>query len=91
MQIILFTNPLLHALHFRAFLRDVVETANVFIKMMERFCQGEVVVQDKRRAGGAGKKKKQKAASKSKKDAAMPTEVSQKRDKESKRVRERGR
>lgn len=63
------------SLFLRAFLRDVVETANVFIKMMERFCQGEVVVQDKRRAGGAGKKK-QKAASKPKKDVTLPTEVS---------------
>lgn len=57
-------------------MRDVVETANVFIKMMERFCQGAVLVQDKRRAGGAGKKK-QKAASKSKKATEQPTEVSQ--------------
>lgn len=57
-------------------MRDVVETANVFIKMMERFCQGAVVVQDKRRVGGAGKKK-QKAGTKSKKDSEQPTEVSQ--------------
>ncbi|KAH8335679.1 hypothetical protein KR074_009096, partial [Drosophila pseudoananassae] len=43
----------------KVFLRDVVETANVFIKMMERFCQDSVVVQDKRRGGGGGRRKKQ--------------------------------
>jgi len=53
----------------------VVETANVFIKMMERFCQDSVVVQDKKRGGGASRKKKQ-AATKSKPPAApQPTEV----------------
>ncbi|EDX13111.1 GD18885 [Drosophila simulans] len=58
----------------KVFLRDVVETANVFIKMMERFCQDSVVVQDKKRGGGASRKKKQ-AATKSKPPAApQPTE-----------------
>ncbi|TMW46098.1 hypothetical protein DOY81_008822, partial [Sarcophaga bullata] len=33
----------------KAFLRDVVETANIFIKMMERFCKDSVLVQDKKR------------------------------------------
>ncbi|EDW97197.2 protein timeless homolog [Drosophila yakuba] len=58
----------------KVFLRDVVETANVFIKMMERFCQDSVVVQDKKRSGGGSRKKKQ-AATKSKPPAApQPTE-----------------
>nr|AAQ22497.1 RE03551p [Drosophila melanogaster]AAY33504.1 RE03647p [Drosophila melanogaster] len=58
----------------KVFLRDVVETANVFIKMMERFCQDSVVVQDKKRGRGASRKKKQ-AATKSKPPAApQPTE-----------------
>ncbi|EDV93232.1 GH18380 [Drosophila grimshawi] len=59
----------------KVFLRDVVETANVFIKMMERFCQDAVLVQDKRRGGG-GKRKKQHPATKSKQPpaAAQPSE-----------------
>ncbi|KAH8243662.1 hypothetical protein KR032_009171 [Drosophila birchii] len=60
----------------KVFLRDVVETANVFIKMMERFCQDSVVVQDKRRGGGAGGRKKKQLAPKSKPTptVAQPTE-----------------
>ncbi|KAH8247230.1 hypothetical protein KR038_000464 [Drosophila bunnanda] len=60
----------------KVFLRDVVETANVFIKMMERFCQDSVVVQDKRRGGGAGGRKKKQLAAKSKPAATVsqPTE-----------------
>ncbi|KAH8358759.1 hypothetical protein KR093_002235 [Drosophila rubida] len=58
----------------KVYLRDVVETANVFIKMMERFCQDAVVVQDKRRAGGGkrGGKKQHPATAKSK--PVQPTE-----------------
>ncbi|KAH8292985.1 hypothetical protein KR054_002894 [Drosophila jambulina] len=56
----------------KVFLRDVVETANVFIKMMERFCQDSVVVQDKRRGGGAGGRKKKQLAAKSKPTATVP-------------------
>ncbi|XP_017110468.1 protein timeless homolog [Drosophila elegans] len=58
----------------KVFLRDVVETANVFIKMMERFCQDSVVVQDKRRGGGGGRKKKQPAAKSKPSTAPQPTE-----------------
>ncbi|XP_060645851.1 protein timeless homolog [Drosophila nasuta] len=61
----------------KVFLRDVVETANVFIKMMERFCQDAVVVQDKRRTGG-GKRKKQPPASKSKPPQPTEEELSSK-------------
>ncbi|XP_017020269.1 protein timeless homolog [Drosophila kikkawai] len=56
----------------KVFLRDVVETANVFIKMMERFCQDSVVVQDKRRGGGAGGRKKKQLAAKSKPTPTVP-------------------
>ncbi|EDW83278.2 uncharacterized protein Dwil_GK22409 [Drosophila willistoni] len=61
----------------KVFLRDVVETANVFIKMMERFCQDSVLVQEKRRGGGkrAGNgKKKQQAAKSNKRSTVQPTE-----------------
>ncbi|XP_001998905.3 protein timeless homolog [Drosophila mojavensis] len=60
----------------KVFLRDVVDTANVFIKMMERFCQDAVVVQDKRRgaAGKRKKKKKQQASNKPSKSSQQPTE-----------------
>ncbi|XP_052836882.1 protein timeless homolog isoform X2 [Drosophila gunungcola] len=58
----------------KVFLRDVVETANVFIKMMERFCQDSVVVQDKRRGGGGGRKKKQPVAKSKPSTAPQPTE-----------------
>ena len=30
-------------------MRDVVETAHIFFKLMERFCNGSVVVQDKQK------------------------------------------
>ncbi|KAH8336332.1 hypothetical protein KR059_001944 [Drosophila kikkawai] len=56
----------------KVFLRDVVETANVFIKMMERFCQDSVVVQDKRRGGGAAGRKKKQLAAKSKPTPTVP-------------------
>ncbi|SPP87904.1 protein timeless homolog [Drosophila guanche] len=57
----------------KVFLRDVVETANVFIKMMERFCQDSVVVQDKRRVAG-GRRKKQPKAKTKQTAAPQPTE-----------------
>ncbi|XP_037944705.1 protein timeless homolog [Teleopsis dalmanni] len=34
----------------KVFLREVIETANIFIKMMEKFCKDTVVVQDKKKA-----------------------------------------
>lgn len=46
---------------FRAFLRDVVETANIFIKMMEKFCKDSVVVQDKKRSKKRSNKKSKKS------------------------------
>jgi len=53
----------------------VVETANVFIKMMERFCQDSVVVQDKKRGGAGGRKKKQPSTKSKPSTAPQPTEV----------------
>lgn len=32
------------------YMRDVVETAHIFFKLMERFCNGSVVVQDKQKS-----------------------------------------
>ncbi|XP_017084436.2 LOW QUALITY PROTEIN: protein timeless homolog [Drosophila eugracilis] len=58
----------------KVFLRDVVETANVFIKMMERFCQDSVVVQDKKRGGGAGRRKKKSATKSKPSTEPQPTE-----------------
>lgn len=42
-------------------MRDVVETANIFIKMMEKFCKDSVVVQDKKRVKKRSSKKSKKA------------------------------
>lgn len=43
-------------------MRDVVETAHIFYKIMEKFCSGRVVVQDKRKT-----RKKDKTARKASK------------------------
>ncbi|KAH8330259.1 hypothetical protein KR067_000539 [Drosophila pandora] len=58
----------------KVFLRDVVETANVFIKMMERFCQDSVLVQDKRRGGAGGRRKKPPTAKSKPPAIPQPTE-----------------
>lgn len=50
---------LLHLLS-RAYLRDVVEIAHIFYKIMEKFCKGRVVVQDKRKGRKKGKSKAKK-------------------------------
>lgn len=44
-------------------MRDVVETTHIFFKLMEKFCNGSVVVQDKRKARQKGKKMKKPAKS----------------------------
>lgn len=46
--------------HFsnRMYMRDVVETTHIFFKLMEKFCNGSVVVQDKRKSHANGKKAK---------------------------------
>ncbi|XP_058811331.1 protein timeless homolog [Topomyia yanbarensis] len=46
----------------RAYLRDVIETAHMFFKMLEKYCQGTVRVQSKKRA----KPKRNKAPGKAK-------------------------
>lgn len=43
----------------RSYLRDLIETANIFIKLMEKFCKAPVVVQEKRRGRKKGPKKVQ--------------------------------
>ncbi|XP_055382504.1 protein timeless homolog [Condylostylus longicornis] len=42
----------------KAFLRDVIETANIFIKMMEKFCKDTAVIQEKKHGGRRKKNKK---------------------------------
>lgn len=39
-------------------MRDVVETTHIFFKLMEKFCNGSVVVQDKRKSRAKSKKAK---------------------------------
>lgn len=51
----------------RAYLRDVVETAHIFYKLMEKFCSGGIVVQDKRKARKKGKGTKSTASKKQQK------------------------
>lgn len=41
----------------RSYLRDVVEIAHIFYKIMEKFCNGRVVVQHKRNPRQAGPSK----------------------------------
>lgn len=48
----------------RVYLRDVVEMVHIFFKMMEKFCNGRVVVQNKRRTQKKSKTKKTKQATK---------------------------
>lgn len=48
------------------YMRDVVETTHIFFKLMEKFCNGSMVVQDKKKSrakGKKGKKSKQKSSS----------------------------
>lgn len=48
----------------RLYMRDVVETTHIFFKLMEKFCNGSVVVQDKHKRQQKRKKtKKQKSKS----------------------------
>lgn len=42
----------------RAYMQDVVETTHIFFKLMEKFCNGNMVVQDKRKSRAKGKKTK---------------------------------
>lgn len=52
-------------------MRDVVETTHIFFKLMEKFCNGSVVVQDKKKSRAKSKKSKksQKSAKNSNNDA----------------------
>lgn len=55
-------------------MRDVVETAHLFFKLMEKFCNGSVVVQDKRKSRAKGTKSK-KASKSSNDNEQSPQEV----------------
>ncbi|KAG5666559.1 hypothetical protein PVAND_014577 [Polypedilum vanderplanki] len=44
----------------RMYLRDLIDTANVYLKLMERFCQGSIMVQAKVKKNKTKKKKKKK-------------------------------
>lgn len=39
-------------------MRDVVETSHIFFKLMEKFCNGSVVVQDKKKSQAKRKRGK---------------------------------
>lgn len=54
----------------RLYMRDVVETTHIFFKLMEKFCNGSVIVQDKnKRKHKKTKSKKPKSKSNHKEDA----------------------
>ncbi|XP_062536634.1 protein timeless homolog isoform X2 [Armigeres subalbatus] len=57
----------------RAYLRDVVETAHMFFKMLEKYCQGTVRVQSKKRAKPKRNKNRQNNAA-SRKDPELDAE-----------------
>jgi timeless len=40
------------------FLRDLIDTTNVYLKMMEKYCQGSIVVQSRSKKKKANKKPK---------------------------------
>lgn len=46
----------------KCFLRDLVETTHVYLRLLEQYCSQNrhVVVQEKKRGGGGGGKKKKK-------------------------------
>lgn len=52
-------------------MRDVVETTHIFFKLMEKFCNGSMVVQDKKKSRAKSKKSKksQKSAKTTNNDA----------------------
>lgn len=41
------------------FLRDLIDTTNVYLKMMEKYCQGSIVVQSRTKKKKSSKKPKQ--------------------------------
>lgn len=48
------------------FLRELIDTTNVFLKMMEKYCQGTIVVQSRTQKKKSGKKPKVKSSKKEK-------------------------
>lgn len=76
--------PLLNVLYIfsllytpcRAYLRDVVEMVHIFYKMMEKFCNGRVVVQDKSKPRRKKKQTKGKSKGTKQKKSADEERVS---------------
>ncbi|KXJ75189.1 hypothetical protein RP20_CCG012151 [Aedes albopictus] len=58
----------------RAYLRDVVETAHMFFKMLEKYCQGTVRVQSKKRAKQKRNKNRHQDNAGSRKDPELDAE-----------------
>lgn len=52
------------------YMRDVVEAAHVFFKLMEKFCNGSVVVQDKNKKSRKKSKSTKKTSKKSRQSGA---------------------
>jgi len=61
----------------RPYLRDLIDTTHVYLKMMEKFCQGSIVVQTKVRNSKAKKKKSQQKSKKSNKPTKEQVSVSE--------------
>lgn len=59
------------------YLRDLIDTANVYLKMMEKYCQGSIVVQTRMKKSKPTKKKPTKVKSKKK---SKPKQVSKNND-----------
>jgi timeless len=69
----------------RMYLRDLIDTANVYLKLMERFCRGSIMVQAKVKR--AGKKKKVKKVKEVKKKVVVVQETSDEEKREKLMVR----
>lgn len=60
--------------HCRAYLREVVEMTHIFFKIMEKFCSGRIVVQEKRKKRSTNKKSKGKSTKKPAEKRQTPEE-----------------
>lgn len=57
----------------RNYLRDLIDTTNVYLKMMEKFCQGSVMVQTKVKNKSKSKRKATKPKPPSKEEVLVRT------------------
>lgn len=73
MTFVIHTCPNFFALSTRMYLRDLIDTTNVYMKMMEKFCQGSVVVQTKVKKDKKKKKKANKNATKKATESKKPS------------------